>query len=145
MAKRSPSGKRSAIEVAGVKVIQRKLRMMDDGTIVELKRVYFRSANLVYRDALPRVPVRTGKLKSSLRVSGTTRAGYVRAGGKRSAPYAGPIHFGWPNRPDYNREWFGGPIPPNPFLYSALDSRRREVEDMFFLGVMKVARKAGLL
>jgi hypothetical protein len=144
MARRPPSRKRSSIEVQGVKVVQRQLRQMDDGTIAELKRVYVRSANLVYRNAMPRVPVRSGRLKETLRVSATTRAGSVKAGSKRSAPYAGPVHFGWPNRPNQAKEWQGGPIYPNPFLYSALDDRRDEVEQMFFNGIMKVARKAGL-
>lgn len=137
--------RRSAIEVQGVTVFQRRLRQMDDGTVQELKRVYIQSANVVYRNAMPRVPVRTGRLKETLRVSATTRAGSVKAGGKRSAPYAGPVHFGWPTRPNQAREWQGGPIYPNPFLYSALDARRGEVENMFERGILKVARKAGLL
>jgi hypothetical protein len=98
----------------------------------------------VFRNAMPRVPVRSGKLKSTMRVSASTRSGSVRAGGKRSAPYAGPIHFGWPNRPQLQRSWYGGPIRPNPFLYSALDARRSEVEFVFARGVMKAAKKAGL-
>lgn len=144
MARRPPSRRRSAIEVNGVKVFQRRLAKMDDGTVKELKRVYIQSANVVYRNAMPRVPVRSGRLKETLRVSATTRAGTVKAGGKRSAPYAGPVHFGWPTRPNQAKEWQGGPIYPNPFLYSALDARRDDVEFMFFKGIMKVARRAGL-
>jgi hypothetical protein len=134
----------SRIEVQGVKVVTKRLRQMDDGTKQELKSVYVQSANIVLRNALPRVPVRSGNLKSTLRVSSSTRSGSVRAGGKRSAPYAGPIHFGWPNRPNLAKDWYGGPIRPNTFLYAALDARRAEVEDAFFRGVMKVAKKAGL-
>ena len=135
---------RGRIEVQGVTVVVKQLRKMDDGTKKELKKVYVQSANIVYRNAMPRVPVRSGNLKSTMRVSASTRSGSVRAGGKRSAPYAGPIHFGWPNRPNLARSWYGGPIRPNPFLYSALDARRREVEDVFERGVMKAAKKAGL-
>lgn len=144
MARRPPSRRRSSIEVQGVKVLIQRLRKMDDGTVAELKRVYVQSATVVLRNAMPRVPVRTGRLKQTLRVSGTTRGGSVKAGGKRAAPYAGPVHFGWPNRPNQAKDQQGGPIQPNPFLYSALDDRRQEVELMFALGVMKVARKAGL-
>jgi hypothetical protein len=135
---------RARIEVQGVKVISKQLRQMGDGTIKELKKVHIQSANIVYRNAMPRVPVRSGNLKSTMRVTASVRSGAVRAGGKRSAPYAGPIHFGWPNRPQLQRSWYGGPIRPNPFLYSALDARRSAVEDAFFTGVMKVAKKAGL-
>lgn len=135
---------RGRIEVQGVKVVINNLRKMDDGTKSELKRVYFKSANVVFRNAMPRVPVRTGNLKSTMRVTSSLRFGAVRVGGKRTAPYAGPIHFGWPNRPQLQRDWYGGPIRPNTFLYSALDARRDEVEFMFFQGVMKAAKKAGL-
>ena len=135
---------RGRIEVQGVKVVINNLRKMDDGTKKELKRVYLKSADIVYRNALPRVPVRSGNLKSTMRTVGLARYGAVRAGGKRSAPYAGPIHFGWPNRPQLQRSWYGGPIRPNPFLYSALDARRDQVEFEFFRGVMKAAKKAGL-
>jgi hypothetical protein len=142
--RRSVVARRGRIEVQGVTVIAKQLRTMSDGTRQELKKVYVQSANIVYRNAMPRVPVRTGRLKSTMRVSASTRSGSVRAGGKRSAPYAGPIHFGWPNRPNLQRSWYGGPIEPNPFLYSALDARRDEVEFAFFKGVMKAAKKAGL-
>lgn len=144
MARRPPSRKRSEIEVQGVKVLQRRLAQMDDGTRTELKRVYIQSANVVYRNAMPRVPVRSGRLKETMRVSATLRSGSVKVGGKRSAPYAGPIHFGWTTRPNLAKDIYGGPIRPNPFLYSALDARRSEVEFMFARGIMKAARKAGL-
>jgi hypothetical protein len=135
---------RGRIEVQGVKVITKRLRQMDDGTKKELKSIYIQSANIVFRNAMPRVPVRSGRLKSTMRVSASTRSGSVRAGGKRSAPYAGPVHFGWPNRPNLARSWYGGPIRPNTFLYSALDARRSEVEEMFARGVSKAAKRAGL-
>jgi hypothetical protein len=135
---------RGRIEVQGVKVVTKQLRQMDDGTKKELKSIYIQSANIVFRNAMPRVPVRSGRLKSTMRVSASTRSGSVRAGGKRSAPYAGPVHFGWPNRPNLARSWYGGPIRPNTFLYSALDARRAEVEEMFVRGVMKAAKRAGL-
>lgn len=117
---------------------------MDDGTVQELKKVYQYSAKLVARNALPRVPRRTGRLASTMRIVTTKNGGYVRMGGKRTAPYAGPIHFGWPTRPNLAKDWYGGPIYPNPFLYAALDAERDAVEDAFYRGIMKVARKAGL-
>ena len=141
---RSSVASRGRIEVNGVKIVIKQLRKMDGETRNELKRVYIQSANIVYRNAMPRVPVRTGRLKSTMRITSSVRGGAVRAGGKRSAPYAGPVHFGWPNRPNLARSWYGGPIRPNTFLYSALDARRGEVEDAFFRGVMKAAKKAGL-
>lgn len=132
------------IEVDGFRNFSRALRRLGPEGKIELKKVHQVGADMVYRTALPRVPVRTGKLKSTLRVATTVSYGAVRVGGKRSAPYAGPIHFGWPSRPQPNREWFGGPIRPNPFLYAAFDRRRNEVENAFFIGINKAAKKAGL-
>jgi hypothetical protein len=137
--------RRSAIEVQGVKVIQKQLKQMDDGTVQELKKVYLYSADLVFRNAVPRVPVRSGALRASVRKAATKRGGFVRAGSKRDVPYAGPVHFGWPNRPNQAKGWQGGPIAPNPFLYSALDDRRAEVEQAFYDGIQRLAREKGLL
>jgi len=135
--------RRSAIEVQGAKKLIRQINQLDNGLKQELKGVFIESAAIVYRRALPKVPVRSGRLKDTVRKSATTRQGSVKAGNAK-VPYAGPIHFGWPNRPNYNKEWFGGPIAPNPFLYAALDERRDDVEFQFYKGLMKVARKAGL-
>lgn len=133
------------IEVDGFRELRGALKRLGPEGKIAVKQVHKVGADMVFRTALPRVPVRTGKLKSTLRVATTVSYGAVRVGGKRSAPYAGPIHFGWPNRPQPNREWFGGPIRPNPFLYDALDRRRNEVENAFFIGINKAAKKAGLL
>jgi len=83
-------------------------------------------------------------LAGSIRTTGTKTGGYVRAGSRKAVPYAGPVHFGWPTRPNPAKGWRGGPIRPNPFLYDALDARREQVQDMFYKGITKVARKAGL-
>jgi len=77
------------------------------------------------------VPVRTGRLRASVRVLASQRRGQVAAG-KKSVPYAGPIHFGWRA---HN-------IAPNPFLYKALDKRRNEVIRSYERSVDKVVRKA---
>lgn len=49
-----------------------------------------------------------GRLKASLRVAATNRAGIIRAG-RKSIPYGGPIHWGWPARN----------IRPNPWIMRA--------------------------
>lgn len=78
------------------------------------------------RGARSRAPVLRGRLRGSIRASGGT----VTAGGV-GVPYAGPIHFGWPSRPNPARGWRGGPIAPNPFLFDALDERERHMVDTF--------------
>lgn len=52
-----------------------------------------------------------GTLKSSLRVGATQKAGIIRAG-RKSIPYAGPIHFGWRARN----------IKPNPWITRAVEA-----------------------
>jgi hypothetical protein len=65
--------------------------------------------------------------------SGTARAGVVRAG-KKSVPYAGPIHWGWPKRN----------IKANPFLSKALESETDEVVDVYEDGISKLLKKYNL-
>jgi hypothetical protein len=136
--------RRSRIEVQGAKTVVRELQKLGEEYVSVLKSVHIESADIVARRANVLVPRRTGKLQSTIRTSATTRSGSVKAGGKRSAPYAGPVHFGWPNRPNNAKEWYGGPIAPNPFLYDALDDRRGDVEHRFWVALMKAKRKAGL-
>ena len=64
----------------------------------ELKDVNRQAANI----ALPAVRTLTprgksGKLAVSIRVGATQKAGVIRAG-RKSAPYAGVINYGWPKR-----------------------------------------------
>ena len=106
----------------------------------ELRKVYRDAAQTVATAARPKVPQRSGKLAKTVKARSSTKRGWVTAGGA-GVPYAGPIHFGWPSRPNAMKEWRGGPIAPNPFLYDALDERRGEVEDAFYKGVMEVVDK----
>ena len=78
-----------------------------------------------------KIGYRPGDLKKTLRSGASARAGVVRIG-KKLVPYAGPIHYGWPSRPNASKNWKGGPIRPNPFLYKAMDERRKEVEETFY-------------
>lgn len=64
----------------------------------ELKEVNRQAADI----ALPAVRTLTprgksGKLAVSIRVGATQKAGVIRAG-RKSAPYAGVINYGWPKR-----------------------------------------------
>ncbi|ATU21117.1 hypothetical protein BcFMB_01420 [Bifidobacterium choerinum] len=61
----------------------------------DLKSVNRQAAQIALPAVTGRAPVRTGKLKRSIRVGATRRAGVIRAGSK-AVPYAGPINYGWP-------------------------------------------------
>jgi hypothetical protein len=110
-----------AIEIEGAADLARRLRRLGDEDLKsELKQAHREGADIVATAVRPLVPVRSGKLLSTLRTTSTMRSGRVVMG-RKSTPYAGPIHFGWRRRN----------IKPNPFMYDALDRRRDEVIDRF--------------
>jgi hypothetical protein len=104
--------RRPAVEVEGLRELRRTLKAAGV-SLQDLKDAHAQVAQLVVRVATPRVPVRTGALAASLRGTGQAGAAVVRAG-RASVPYAGPIHWGWPDRH----------IKAQPFYWSAIaDSR----------------------
>lgn len=125
-------------EVVGTDEVRRQIRRMQDAVsktsaTSDLKGIHADAAKLVQADAERITPVRSGKLKNTLRSTGTVKAGVVRAGFSK-VPYAGPIHFGWPKRN----------IRPNPFLYKAADQRANEVLELFDQRVNALIRKFDL-
>ena len=80
------------------------------------------SAGLVLDEAKSLVPVRSGKLRDSIRITqgrgGVTQisAGNNRTG-RSAVPYANPIHWGW----------FKRNIKPQPFFVTALGITREDV------------------
>ena len=121
-----------SIKTQGMKELRRKISVLD-GNFDDLKELHTDLAKIVADRASQLAPVKSGKLRDTIRASGTKTAGRVRSGFKR-VPYAGVIHFGFPARG----------IKPQPFLYDALDQRRDEVLDRYFQGVKKIQKKAGL-
>lgn len=109
------------IQVEGAKELARALKKAGDESLQEaLKAAHRASADEVADVARPLIPSVSGTLASSMRTASTIRSGRV-AIGRKSVPYAGPIHFGWPARN----------IAPQPFLYDALDRRGEHVLDAF--------------
>lgn len=124
---------RPAIQIEGGRETRRALRRTGEDVKADLKGLHAEGAQIVLEEALRRVPVRTGKLKSTVRAAALQTRGEVRAGFAR-VPYAGPIHFGWSDRG----------ISPNPFLYDAIDNRRGQVMDSYHRQLDRVARRHGL-
>jgi hypothetical protein len=138
------------LQVRNLKEVQRRLKAVGDDAVKDLKRAHGEAARIVETQAKVEVPVKRvgagdsayirrgatpGRLKASIRSSGQARAGIVRAGSKAQVPYAGPVHYGWPNRPNYGN-WkgsivWGGPIRENKFMYRALGKKENEVEEVF--------------
>ena len=136
--------RKPGVRVVGLKQFTKELKKFGDVAVQDIKDAHEAAAKIVYDAAKPKAPVHgsssvisgkpywqtpghaAGNMARTLRHSGTQRGGFVRAG-KKLVPYAGPVHFGWPSRPNPARGWQGGPIRPNPFIFNALDERREQV------------------
>ena len=108
-----------AVRVEGAAEFRRAMKRMG-ADLSDLTAINKAAAQKVAETARDKVPVLSGALESSIKAGATRTRGSVRAG-SRSVPYAGPIHFGWPARN----------ISPQPFIYEALDERKRDVIDAY--------------
>lgn len=129
----------SSYQPAGIKVrgfnqairALRELGVPDE----EIKRAGSQSGDLVANEARTLVPVRTGKLRDSIRVSKTLRKVTIQAGNNRKSksgvPYANPIHWGW----------FKRNIKPQPFFVKALGITRDEVFRNYYDQIAKLIAK----
>jgi len=113
-----------AVGLQNGRELRKAFREAGEG-ITELKQLHRAIADDVAGTARTLVPVRTGRLKSTIRGAGLQTKALVRVGNNRKSlsgvPYAKPIHFGWAARH----------IKPQPFLYDALDERRQDVIDTY--------------
>jgi HK97 gp10 family phage protein len=91
------------------------------------------AAESVIGEAQRIVPVRSGKLRDSIRLASNARGKVtIQAGNNRSSksgvPYANPIHWGW----------FKRNIKPQPFFVKALGLTRDEVYEKYFNNMSKL-------
>lgn len=109
------AARKPGITLNGSSDLQRTLRRAGVD-IRELKPINRDAAEIAMERARAEAPVQTGRLRDTLRVGATNRAGVIRAGNNRAVgvPYAGVIHWGWPSRD----------IKANPFV--ARSARRTE-------------------
>ena len=126
----APSG--SGIKVTNLREINKALRNI--GTPNDaIKKAGKESGELVANEARSLVPVRSGALRNSIRVSALLSGKVsVSAGNNRTTksgiPYANPIHWGW----------FKRNIKPQPFFVKALGYTRAEVYKNYFKQVEKL-------
>lgn len=106
------------LKIEGLREVNKALRDLSEDTKNAMKETHLAAANMVLPAAIQLAPFRTGRLSASLVATATRTGGRITS---RGAPYAGPIHFGWPARR----------IKPQPFVYEALDPRRDEVVDIY--------------
>ena len=94
----------------------------------EIKAAGTQSGELVANQARELVPVRTGALRNSIRVSRALNRVSVSAGNNKRVPYANPIHWGW----------FRRNIKPQPFFIKALGLTRDAVYQNYYRSLDKL-------
>jgi phage gpG-like protein len=127
------------IRVTGARQLRKTLKEFD-GDLSQLRVAHQAAADKVLARALRDAPVRTGRLKSSLKAKGNNASAVVRSAG-RQAPYAAPVHWGWPTRPNRGKGWRGGVIHANPFLYEAVVGFQAEIAADYLAAVDRLMSK----
>ncbi|VDG76911.1 Bacteriophage protein of uncharacterised function (DUF646) [Actinobaculum suis] len=117
----------TGLYVTGLRETIRALERSGAAT-ADIKETMRTIANVVAGPARQMVPIgKTGKLLSSIRVGAAKTKATVRAGSAR-VPYAGIIHYGWPERK----------IRARPFLDDARASRLTEIQSALIDGLGKI-------
>lgn len=129
----------AGVQIEGARQLRATLKRAG-GDLQDLRAANRRAATTVVPAAAALAPKRSGALAASVRAGATTRAGVVRAGKKR-VPYAGPVHWGWPSRPDPARGIRGGPIKPHPFLMQAAQDTEPQWVPIYEAEIISAIRK----
>jgi hypothetical protein len=117
----------AGIKVAGYKQAIKALQAIGV-PVAEIKAAGSEAGELVAGQARLLAPVRSGRLRNSIRVSKALNRVSVSAGNNKSVPYANPIHWGW----------FKRNIKPQPFFVKALGLTRDEVYQNYYRSLDKL-------
>jgi hypothetical protein len=117
----------AGIKVAGYKQAIKALQAIGV-PVAEIKAAGSEAGELVAGQARLLAPVRSGRLRNSIRVSKALNRVSVSAGNNKSVPYANPIHWGW----------FKRNIKPQPFFVKALGITRDEVYQNYYRSLDKL-------
>ena len=113
------AGGRTAIQVRGARELAAGLRKAGID-LKDLREQNKQAAGIVTDEGRRQVPVRSGRLRKTIRAGATQKAGVV--------PYANPIHWGWPSHH----------IEPHPFLTQAAKDTEPEWVAIYQAGVEKI-------
>lgn len=125
-----PRGADTALKVTGGRELRATLKKAGLD-LQDLKDAHQQVADMVRDIAAANAPVRSGRLRNSVRASGTKTSAIVRAGTARTVPYGPAVHWGWPNRN----------IAPNPFLWDAIQSSREQWTGMYLRELERIIAK----
>jgi hypothetical protein len=125
------------IKVQGLNEALRALKAI--GTpVAEVQAAAQEAGEIVASMSRSLVPVKSGKLRATIRAKKQARKVLVSAGNNTSVPYANPIHWGW----YYDKNNFVKKnIMPNPFFAKALGLTRQEVYETYFTNINKLFNK----
>jgi hypothetical protein len=127
----------SSIRVENLNQAIRALQKIGTPTS-EISEAAKQAGEIVASTARTLVPVRSGRLRATIKSKKQARRAIVSAGNNGKVPYAGPIHFGW----FYDkRNFVQKNIMPNPFFAKALGIKREEVYTTYFENINKLANK----
>ena len=129
------------IRIEGLAEFNRNLRKMDKGLPKALRLAMNDAADVVIDYAKPRVPMRTGKARRSIKARSTTKLVRVSGGGKR-ASYFPWLEFGGrvgrKNSVHRTRRKHGR------YLYQGYYATRDDFEHILRKSLRRVAMSAGL-
>jgi HK97 gp10 family phage protein len=117
----------SGIKVKGLKSSIKALQAIGVEA-AEIKQAGNDAGEIVAREARNLAPVRTGRLRSTIRTSKALNKVAVSAGNNGKVPYANPIHWGW----------FKRNIKPQPFFTKALGITRDEVYQNYYRSINRL-------
>jgi hypothetical protein len=125
------------IKVQGLNEALRALKAI--GTpVAEVQAAAQEAGEIVASMSRSLVPVKSGKLRATIRAKKQARKVLVSAGNNTRVPYANPIHWGW----YYDKNNFVKKnIMPNPFFAKALGLTRQQVYETYFTNINKLFNK----
>lgn len=136
-----------ALRAKGMREFIKAAAAMQRQTPKEIKAEFRQAAELVAREAQRRAPVRTGRLRNSIRPFATQREVGVREG-KRAVPYAGFVDYGNKVRYKAGVGWHDSNprrfIPTGRIMYPAFHANRNRVQQMVGEAFLTVAKRNGL-
>jgi len=129
------------IKVQGLAEFRRALKAMDEDAPKKMRLVLNAAVELVGDDARRKVPVRSGRARSSIKEqSGQLEARLV--GGSKRVPYYGWLDFGGKTgrKRSVHRRW----LADGRYMYPAYHANRARIMAKLADGLTDLARDAGL-
>ena len=126
------AGKGSSVVVANLNSFQRNLKKLGLKT-QDLSGATTRIRSLVVPPAISGAPVKTGKLRSTVKARKYPNKVEVQAGNNTTVPYANPVHWGWRERN----------IPPNLWILKVRDDNFYAVVEIFKDETQKLINRVG--